>query len=345
MKKLLLIGSNSIHTVSYYYLIKDYFNEIVLITDRKDGPIDNFNPVIINFSIKNPLNINKSVKEIKEVIEDFNPDIIHVQQAGSEAWLTVKANESYGLPIIITALGSDVLHTPSKGMLYRKMLTKIINSADVLCCDSYYVANEMMQYSLNKNLNITIANFGIDSLGNSMDKKNIIYSNRLHEPLYQIDKILIAFSDFVKEQTDWELIIAGSGSKTSELKKLAKDMGIYDKVSFVGWVDKVKNYDLYKQSLIYVSFPASDATSISLLEAMSAGCIPVLSNLPANHEWVINDLNGIISLDITADSFKKALHLDRNSVKQLNQQIINQGATKDTNREKFYNIYDALLQT
>src|SRR6266849_6707153 len=36
----------------------------------------------------------------------------------------------------------------------------------------------------------------------------------------------------------------------------------------------------------YVSVPSSDGTSVTLLEAMAAGAYPIVSDLPANREWV-----------------------------------------------------------
>jgi len=36
MKKLLLIGSNSVHTFNYIDLIKEYFDEILLLTNKQN---------------------------------------------------------------------------------------------------------------------------------------------------------------------------------------------------------------------------------------------------------------------------------------------------------------------
>ena len=54
MRKLLLIGSNTIHTYNYLKLIEDYFDEVLLITDKKSNQYDY--PTIelsFNFRLKN----------------------------------------------------------------------------------------------------------------------------------------------------------------------------------------------------------------------------------------------------------------------------------------------------
>jgi glycosyltransferase involved in cell wall biosynthesis len=45
---------------------------------------------------------------------------------------------------------------------------------------------------------------------------------------------------------------------------------------------------------IYAACPEIDATSVSLLEAMAAGCYPIVTNLAANREWIKNGENGAL---------------------------------------------------
>ena len=46
-----------------------------------------------------------------------------------------------------------------------------------------------------------------------------------------------------------------------------------------------------------ISLPQSDSVSVSVLEAMAHGCVPLLSDLPANHELVRSGHNGLILAD------------------------------------------------
>lgn len=345
MKKLLLIGSNSVHTFNYQELVKEYFDEVKLLTDKQKGPLQPLSPALVKFSIRNPLNIRGSIKGIEKVIEEFDPDVIHVQQAGTEAWLTLKANRKFNKTCVVTAWGSDVLQNPKLGKLYRNMLVYIINNADHMCCDSYFVSKEIKKYSRIEDHDIIIANFGIDALEKPAEKEKIIYSNRLHESLYNIDKIIRAFSDFLETDSDWKLIVAGKGSKTESLKKLVSDLGIDEKVIFPGWVSKEENLGYYRKSMIYISVPDSDGTSISLLEAMASDCIPLLSNLPANHEWVNDGLNGIICQNLKAESIQQALQLDYGLLKKINSIIIEKRATKEVNRQRFFELYDNILKS
>ena len=45
---------------------------------------------------------------------------------------------------------------------------------------------------------------------------------------------------------------------------------------------------------IYVSTSLYDGTSVSLLEAMGSGAFPVVTDIPANREWITNGENGFL---------------------------------------------------
>ena len=108
-------------------------------------------------------------------------------------------------------------------------------------------------------LNILIANFGIGIDTQQLPKENIIYSNRLHFPLYRIDQVIKSFNLFSKTDQGnyFKLIIAATGAETEELRTLVKTLGIEDKVEFAGWVNKEKNAEYYAKAKIYVSIHVS----------------------------------------------------------------------------------------
>ena len=111
----------------------------------------------------------------------------------------------------------------------------------------------------------------------------------------------------------------------------------------VGWLNEEENRLHYAESSIYVSIPASDGTSVSLLEAMSANCIPVVSDLPANKEWISDNTNGIIFQEEGENPFKRALFLNQEIAFSTNQQLINQKATRNASIAQFLSIYQTLV--
>jgi glycosyltransferase involved in cell wall biosynthesis len=344
MKKLLIIGSNTIHVYNYIELIRDYFDEILLITDkeRKNSTI---NTKELNFHL-NPISGIKTIWKIKHIIHEFNPSIIHIHQANSYAFLTLNAAKKIKIPKILTAWGSDILVLPKTNWLLKKMVQFNLKNADAFTSDSIFMAAEMRQLVPENKLDIQIANFGIEIIDLQIPKGNIIYSNRLHKKNYRIDQVIEGFKKFIDNAEDqsWKLVIAATGEETEALISLTEKLNLKRNVEFVGWVDKVKNAEYYAKAKLFVSIPESDATAISLLEAMAYGCIPVLSDLPANNEWIKNGENGIIVNSLNENFFERALALNIDEVGSLNKKIVDEKGTKLANKKVFIQLYDFLLK-
>jgi len=182
MKKLLLVGSNSIHLWRYLKMIRNDFDDVSVITDGQPNSIvvDEFQVSIMSFSIRHPLTFIKTIMKIKKIIRNFCPEIIHVHQANTWSLATLLASLSFKIPVILTVWGTDVLVEPNNGFFYREMVKYNLCHATSLTSDSLYMANKMRELVPGKCLDIKIANFGIGIIPNtSITKENIVYSNRL----------------------------------------------------------------------------------------------------------------------------------------------------------------------
>lgn len=343
MKKLMIIGSNSIHVYNYINLVKGYFDEILLITNKKrEGT--SVKTIELDFHLKLSSRL-KTVSKIKNLIQEYAPSIIHIHQVNSYAYYSLIAARKSSVPKILTAWGSDILLSPKKNCLLKKMVQFNLRHADFFTSDSEFMAEEMRSLLPKRKLDILIANFGIEVIEKDLLKENIIYSNRLHKKLYQIESVINAFKLFLENSIDktWKLIIAATGEETDNLKSVVEHLNLKGNVEFVGWVDQEKNIEYYSKARLFVSIPESDATSISLLEAMAYGCIPVLSDLPANREWIDDGKNGIIVNSPSENIFDRALKLNFSEVALINKRIIIEKGTKVANKKKFIQLYDHLL--
>ena len=344
MKKLMIIGSNSIHVYNYINLVKDYFDEIILITNKKREGTD-VKTIELDFHLKLSSRL-KTVAKIKNLIQEYAPSIIHIHQVNSYAYYCLLAARKSSVPKILTAWGSDILLSPKNSFLLKKMVQFNLRHADFFTSDSEFMAEEMRSLLPRRKLDILIANFGIEIIEKDLLKENIIYSNRLHKKLYQIESVINAFKLFLENSIDktWKLVIAATGEETNNLKSMVEHLNLKGNVEFVGWVDQEKNVEYYSKARLFVSIPESDATSISLLEAMAYGCIPVLSDLPANREWIDDGKNGIIVNSPSENIFERALKLNISEVASINKRIIIEKGTKVANKKKFIQLYDHFLQ-
>jgi hypothetical protein len=88
-------------------------------------------------------------------------------------------------------------------------------------------------------------------------------------------------------------VVAHDGALRPALEARAAQPDLAGKVrSSVGWT--LRRKPAGTPGRWYLSLPASDSVSVSVLEAMGHGCIPILSDLPANRELVDDGRNGLI---------------------------------------------------
>jgi glycosyltransferase involved in cell wall biosynthesis len=321
-------------------LIEDYFDDILLITNkRREG--FSVKSIEMNFHVR-PTMYN-TIDKIKRVVKEYNPSVVHIHQANSYAFLTLFALRKVQMPKVLTAWGSDVLLVPEINYFYRKMVQYALDSADVITSDSLYMANKIRRLCATRP-NLVLASYGIDHYTEKTDKQNIVFSNRLHKSFYNIDKVIITFNSFVVSNPGWKLVIAGIGveDQTQQLVELTKQLDIENLVDFTGWLDLQENLRFYAKSKIYISIPDSDATSISLLEAISNNCVCFVSNLPANCEHILDHVNGFIEDDLSDIDLNKHQEIDSQLMFKVNT-LRSRFYDKEYCRNIFYDIYDDML--
>ncbi len=343
---IILVGANSVHTLRYLVGISPFVNNIVFITNNTDGLELPSNIVahVINFSLYNL----RARSQIAKIISNYEGSIIHIHQANSYAYHTLKAIKSKNFKTILTTWGSDVLLLPKQSYIFANMVKFNLANSDIVTSGSLYMSSKILELCPSVKQLHTI-NFGIQNIpANVADlsvKENIIFSNRLHKPLYNIDKIILAFDKLINQHPDYKLVIAGSGSETSILKKLAKNLDLHEnQIIFTGMLDHEELIKWYKKAKYFVSIPISDSTSMSLQEALAYGCYPIVSNLPANLECIINNINGIINQNPNnlCSDLVQAINLPIENLSYsstFNYNLIRQKSVFKDNIQKFISLY------
>lgn len=283
----------------------------------------------------------KSLRLIYNYLKKERPNLIHIHQINRLAFFVTFIATKLSIPIVSTAWGSDVLLVPQKSFLHKFITRFVLKNSLVITCDSLQMKS-VIQELTSSNQEIHCLQYGINPVKAEV-KQKLVYSNRLHKPLYRIDLIIRLFADFYQNHKDWKLIIGAEGESTNELKLLAEQLLPPSAYEFVGWLNAELNAHWYAKSSVYVSLPESDGTSVSLLEAMSADCIPIVPNLAVSHEWIESGKNGIVYKE-DSNPFTEALSIDKTICHQINQRVIAERALKSTTSKMFYSIYKSIVK-
>ena len=91
-----------------------------------------------------------------------------------------------------------------------------------------------------------------------------------------------------------DLLIAGRGRQQQGLEALAQQLGIGERVRFVGFVAGQEKINLYRSATVFVCPSRREPFANVILEALAAGLPVVASNVGGNPELVSHEKHGLL---------------------------------------------------
>ncbi|MEE1653392.1 glycosyltransferase [Brachymonas sp. J145] len=238
----------------------------------------------------------KKAPQVARWLQQVDADWINPHYLTSHGTLALLAKRFGRLRgrLIASAWGSDILVTPQRHAAYSWLTRSILRSAALCTSDSQHMTGIMQQLGAREVLTFP---FGLDSLpvlSRQPKQPWLCYANRGLEPIYQPQRVLELFAAIAAWQPQAQLLIANDGSLRPQLEQWVAQRGLQPQVRFVGRLSAQQQAEHYGRAQWYLSQPESDSVAVSVLEAMAYGCIPLLSDLPANRELVHDGHNGWI---------------------------------------------------
>ena len=249
-------------------------------------------------------NLIEQFFSIKKLIAQFKPDILHAHTVSKKSWLSAACNFH---PFVLTAWGSDVFVDAHKNIFYELMARYTLRKADVITSDSEALKSETIRMGGTASGNHVI-HWGIDldtfkpgldtkDLRKKMrlEGKKVIFSGRHFFPKYNIMSIIRSFPDVLKKIPETVLVLKTAWKDPDyekELRAAVSFLGIDANVRYVGELEHSDMPLFYNMSDLFISVPFSDSISISILEAMACGCVPVVGDLESTRECFKDGVNG-----------------------------------------------------
>jgi glycosyltransferase involved in cell wall biosynthesis len=113
-------------------------------------------------------------------------------------------------------------------------------------------------------------------------------------PVCDLETVLQAAWHLEVQDSPIRLHMANDGELAADLQKTTAQLHLDERVIFLGRIDHAQMARALRAASLYVSMSLSDGTSLSLLEAMACGAFPVVSDIPANREWITDSVNGYL---------------------------------------------------
>lgn len=225
----------------------------------------------------------------RQLIKKQSFDICHTHFIIPTGILALRLKKEFDLNYVVTSHGSDVLGYNQRFKKIYPYLIKpwksVLDNANLIISPSVFLKSKILEaYPTFDESRISIVPNGIDiDKFKPQQKKPYIFSSGRLMVNKGFQHLIEAVSN---EDIGWEVHIAGDGPMRAELEEMARISKT--KVVLHGWLDnRGQTYkDLLEQASIYVLASDYENASISLLEAMAAGCVVVTTNASGCAETV-----------------------------------------------------------
>jgi glycosyltransferase involved in cell wall biosynthesis len=249
-----------------------------------------------------PLRLTSKLSELFMAIK---PDVVHIQSHINIGHHAAVAAKELDIKLIATShidAQNLVDNTISAPKFVRNFLTKLLlkdaarvfKSAEAISAPTKRAAQ--MLEGVVKGLRVLPISGGvdIDSYANlpkpDQSLKKLLYVGRLDREKH-VYVLLEALAKLAKE---FSLDIVGSGSQAVELQRLSTELGLHDRVHFLGDLSDELVVEKLGESSAFVMPSTQELQSMATLEAMAAGRPIIAANAMALPHLVHDGENGFL---------------------------------------------------
>ncbi|MER6942403.1 glycosyltransferase [Nonomuraea sp. NPDC000554] len=295
-------------------------NEVHVICQSAEGPAtaDVVDGVIVHRLRSAPLLVHPTMRvtvptRLDRLLRAIDPDVLHTQGHFVVGRAAIAAARRRGTPIVATNhFMPDNLfqfgHVPDRlrvkaGRLAWRDFSRIFARADHITTPTPLAAKLLSDQGFTRE--VESVSCGIDlarfhphaepkmwarKLFGLPDRPTVLFVGRLDEEK-RLDELVRALP-FVLNDTEAQVALVGQGNQRSELERLAKRIGVGDRVFFLGFVPDENMPQAFAAADAFAMPGVAELQSIATLEAMASGLPVVAANAMALPHLV--DGNGFL---------------------------------------------------
>lgn len=355
-KEIFREGSSSLQRLKEYSQLVDKIFVIVW-TNKKELPII-FQDKLFIYPTNSFLKIFYFLDTIKlavKIINNHKIDLIFTQdpfETGLAGWFISKMKK---IPLqlqIHTDFLSPYFWRESFVNRFRVLLAKFL----IPHAKSLRVVSERIKHSIISNIKYPISKIFVLPIFVDVEKiKNTPVKIDLHKKYSQFDFIVLvasrltkeknialaikAIPDILKKYSQTGLVIVGKGPEEENLKSLVAKLNLQKNIKFEPWTDEIVSY--YKTADLFVLTSNYEGYGMSVVEAVSAGCPIVTTDVGCIGEFIKDQLHGLVvvpgdlkSFELSVLKMMDSVHL-RREYRDRAQLVVNRVGSKQKYLENY----------
>lgn len=258
--------------------------------------------------------------EVKEILNEFQPDVIHLQTAETIALAIMRYVRKNNVPLVSTGhaypdnvtgqfklLKPKFIKKPTDAML-RMYMVSFLKHAEYATMPTELAIDDLVPKN-RKHFKVTV-----EALSNGVDltefrpgapktavlekygitpkvKKRVLYIGRV-DPEKSISNLIYAFSEALKAVPEAELLVVGDGIDLMHLKNLVQELKLTEEVKFTGKILPPDLVEIYRAGTVFATASETETQGIVLIEAAATGLPLVAVDKGAVSELCQHQKNG-----------------------------------------------------
>jgi L-malate glycosyltransferase len=255
--------------------------------------------------------------DFRQVLKKIKPDLVH---AGPIQTCGLVATRVGAHPRLIMSWGFDLMQDAERSGWWRWATRFVLRRATYFTSDCEVTRQKAIGYGMDPARTVVFP-WGVDLELFQPAKKAphhpadfTLFCNRSWEPRYGVDVLARAFVLAAQQRADLSLMLLGGGSQAHVIRQIFERGGVSERVTLAGQIPQSKLARYYHMADLYISPSHVDGSSVSLMEALACGLPCLVSDIPANREWVTEGANGWLFPDSDVNALvAKVLQLVENN--------------------------------
>lgn len=242
--------------------------------------------------------------DFQRLIKEIKPDLIHAGPIQTCAFIAVLSGFR---PILTMSWGFDLMDDVHRNKWWEWVTRYTLKRSTFFTSDAKVTRDMAVTYGMDPEKTVVfpwgvdLAHFRFQVFESKTSKTFTLFCNRSWELRYGMDVLAKAFVKVAQEKDNVDLILLNGGSQGGRIRQILQSGGVLDRVTFGGQISQTDLPRWYHMADLYISPSHVDGSSVSLMEALACGLPCLVSDIPANKEWVTENENGWLFRDGDVD--------------------------------------------
>ncbi|MBR5046330.1 glycosyltransferase [Candidatus Saccharibacteria bacterium] len=310
--------------------------------------------------------------EVKKILDDFKPDVVHVQVSDPIGLSVVSYARKNGIPVVTTEHNqpevlTEPLHVPG---VVKKPVDALLSAyfanrqskSDFVTMPTKQAIFRLLE---GRDFKVPVAavSNGVDlsafkpgkvaistyeKYGISPNQPIVLYVGRV-DPEKKVGVVIEAFARVHGEVPNALMLVVGDGVDKTRLIAMVKKMKLDDSVKFLGRIVPPELYEIYRMGTVFATASEIETQGIVLIEAAASGLPLIAVDKGAVSEICVTGKNGFLcepgDVSEIAEAMGKLL-TDKKLQKEYAETSIKLAHEHDFEKtlDKFLNIYQKVVK-